>query len=151
MGFRDIDIAVLFRAKEFEMVEEILFQIKKEVGMEKLHLEPLYLEDILMGGVFSSLIHEGFSLRHGRKVGEMLGYSPYWLFTYRLDNLNNVEKVRFSQTLYGRKGAGLLQESGGRALGKGVFLAPVEKEYLFQEVLARFKVGHKSLRVLVKD
>ncbi len=151
LDFRDVDVSVLFRAKEYEKVEEILFKMKKELQLEKLHLEPLYVEDIFKESLFSSLLHESFSLRHHRMIGEMIGYTAYWMFSYNLDNLNPVEKVRFSQALYGREGRGLLQENKGKVLGKGAFLVPVEKEHLFKEMLVKFKVKYKASRALVKD
>ncbi len=151
LSYNDIDVCVLLRAKEYEKAENILFKIKKELSVERLHLEPLYVEELFKESIFSSLLHEGFSIRHGRKIGEMVGYKAYWLFTYTLPNLNNVQKVRFSQALYGRKGHGLLQENGGKVLGKGAFLAPVEKEHLFREMLTEFKAKYTAMRLLVKD
>jgi predicted nucleotidyltransferase len=151
LDYKDIDILVLFRNKDYDKAAEILHQIKHDLNLGNLHLEHLFFEEMFKESIFSSLIHEGFSLRHNQTIGKMAGYNSRWLFTYTLDNLKNVDKVRFSQALYGRKGLGLLQENKGEPLGKGAFLVPVEKEHLFREMLDKFKIKFKAKRVFVKD
>lgn len=152
--FKDIDIIVLFREKDYKNMENIIYNMKKEIGIGNLHIEPLIVDSMFNEGIFASLIHEGISIRHDKNIGEIIGYKPFLLFMFSLEGLNNVEKVRFAQTLYGRdkfKKKGILQEEGGVSIGKGAFLAPISKEHIFRDMMIKFKVKFRVKRVFVKD
>src|SRR3989344_3286180 len=144
---RDIDLVILVREKDYKKTEDLLYNIKNSLSIKNLHIEHLIIDDFLEKSISSSIIHEGISLRHNKRVTEMLGYEAFALFTFSLDNLTNVDKVRFAQTLYGRKNDGLVQKDKGRALGKGSFIVPIEKQNLFLDVLTKFKVKYKAERV----
>ena len=145
---RDIDLIVLFRESDYKKIEESIYGIKRSIGIEGLHIEPLIVDDMLKESIFSSIIHEGISIRHDKNVSEMIGYKPFVQFTFALENLDKVNKVHFAQALYGRKGQGILREEGGRQIGKGAFIVPVSKEHLFREIMANFKVKYAVMRIL---
>ena len=148
----DIDLIVFFKEKNYRVTEEIIYAIKKTLNMEHIHIEPLFLDGLFKGSLFSSLLHEGISIRYGKSLNELAGYHPFLLFTFSLQHLKKVEKVRFAQTLYGRKkGKGILHEEGGISLGKGTFLIPVYKEHLFRDLMKQSHVSFTLRRVLVKD
>lgn len=65
--------------------------------------------------------------------------------------MTNVNKVRFAQTIYGRRNNGLLNKEKGKATGKGSFIVPIGKEELFREVLNRHKVSFEVKRIFIKD
>ncbi len=148
---RDIDLIVLLREKDYKKIEDTLHKIKESLDIKEVHIEYLIVDDLLRKSISSTVIHEGISLRYERGVAELLGYKSYSLFTFSLINLKIVEKVRFAQTLYGRKNDGLIQKENGRSLGKGAFIVPVAKQELFREVLKRFKVDFALSRVLIRD
>ncbi len=151
LDFRDIDIILLLREKDYKNIENLLYEIKEDLKIKYLHIEPIVVDDIFTEPIFLSLIHEGISVKYGAHVSDLMGYHPFFLFTFSLEGLKNIDKVRFAQTLYGRNGKGILEEEGGVSLGKGSFLAPVEKEHLFLEVMHTFKTKFEVKRVFVKD
>ena len=73
------------------------------------------------------------------------------LFTFSLERLSNIDKVRFAQTIYGRNKDGLIKSQGGIFLGKGSFISPVEKTELFKEALTKHKATFKMRRSFIKD
>ena len=148
---KDIDVIVLFKEKNYKIMQEIIYKIKKDIEMEQLHIEPLLVENMFKEKIFSSIIHEGISIRNNKNIGELMGYKPFSLFSFSLEKLDKIEKVRFAQTLYGRKGNGLLKEEKGRYLGKGVFIIPINKEELFREIMLKFKTKFNVKRILLKD
>ena len=79
---RDIDVLVLFKEKDYKLIEDVLYDIKKNLKIGNLHIEPLIAENLLKEKIFSSIIHEGFSIRHGKNIGELIGYKPFLLFTF---------------------------------------------------------------------
>ena len=148
---QDIDVIVLFKNKDYEIMQEIIYEIKKDIGIEQLHIEPLFVENMFKEKIFSSIIHEGISIRNNKNVGELIGYKPFSLFSFSLEKLEKIEKVRFAQALYGRKKNGLLKQENGKALGKGVFIIPINKEELFREIMLKFKTKFNVKRILLKD
>ena len=77
LDFKDIDVIVLFREKDYKNIEGIIYSIKREIGIENLHIEPLVVDNMLNESIFSSLIHEGISIRHNKGIGELIGYKPF--------------------------------------------------------------------------
>ena len=146
----DLDLIVLFRDNSGSS-ENLLYNIKKSIEIPNLHIEPLFIDDIFKSRISSSIIHEAISLKHNSSLSELLGYKSFSLFSFSLDKLPNVKKVRFAQTLYGRNKDGLLSKSKGQVLGKGAFIIPVETEELFKELMASFHVNYKVFRVLIKN
>jgi len=148
---RDIDLIILFREKEHQQIEETIYNLKKSLEEYNLHIEPLIIDKLFESKIFSPIIHEGFSIKYNKPLSEIIGYAADSLFKFSLEKLNNVEKVRFAQTIYGRKNDGLLQKENGTALGKGAFMVPVGKEELFREVLTKFKAEFTIKKIFVKD
>ena len=147
---KDIDIIVLFRNKNYKMTGELTYSIKKNANIENLHIEPLIIDEMFQSKIFPSIIHEGFSIKSNKRISEIMGYKACSLFTFSLEKLNSIEKVRFAQTLYGRKNDGLLQKEGGISVGRGAFMSPIEKEEFFKEALNKQKVKFNIRRVFVK-
>lgn len=148
---KDIDLIVLFRERDYKKIEDIIYDIKQNLEIENLHIEPLIVDNFLKESIFSTVIHEGISIKHNKTISELIRYKSFVLFTFSLKKLKNIEKVRFAQAIYGRKGEGILKEEGGIILGKGAFFAPISKEHIFRDIMAKFKVNYDTRRVLVKD
>jgi len=146
----DLDIIVLFRDNS-DSSENLLYNIKKSLKIQNLHIEPLFIDNLFKSKISSSIIHEAISLKYNSSLSELLGYKGFSLFSFSLEKLPNVKKVRFAQTIYGRNKDGLLSKSKGRVLGKGAFIIPVESEGFFKELMATFDVNYKVSRVLIKD
>ena len=148
---QDIDLIVLFREKNHQQIEETIYKLKKEFREYPLHIEPLEIDKLFESKIFFPFLHEGFSIKYSKPLSQVIGYSACSLFKFSLERLKNIEKVRFAQTVYGRKNDGLLQRERGTSLGKGAFMVPIDKEELFREVLVKFKVDFIVKRIFVKD
>ena len=148
---RDIDIIVLFKEKNLREVEEILYKIKEAISIKEIHIEPLFSDSFLSESIFLTILHEGFSIRHGKKVSEMIKVKAYSLFSYKLENLSKVEKVRFAQALYGRNKDGLIYAENGIILGQGSFMIYIEREEIFKELMKRWGIKYNYKRIFVND
>lgn len=148
----DIDIITLFRDKDYEKIEEINYDIKKigdKLGL-KLHIEPIIVDNLFNQKIYSSILHEGFSIKDMKSNSELIGLNPCILLEYSLKDKKASDKVRFSYALYGRKkGEGLINSIKGRDVGKGSILVPVDKEGIIKEFFGLWKVGFKEQRVFV--
>lgn len=148
----DIDIIVLLKEKNLRQVEDALFKIKEDISFIKnLHMEPLFLDTMFDESIFLTVLHEGFSIKENKFVSEIMNLKSYVIFSYGLENLSKIDKVRFAQALYGRNGKGLLSEFGGVSLGSGSFMVDVSKEELFKEFFKKWKVIYTRKRAFVSD
>ena len=150
----DIDLIVVFAERGLKIIEELTFQVKESirgvVGDKEIHIEPIVISNLFKEKIFSFILHEGFSIKNNKYFSELTGFNAFSLFTFSLNNLSKIEKVKFSQALYGRKNNGLLYEEKGKSLGKGSFIVPIQKQELFKEMLDKWKVKYKLHRTLIK-
>lgn len=149
---RDIDIILLFRDKDYKKIEDISYAITK-IGKKlhlNLHVESMVIDDIYREKIYSTILHEGFSIKNGKFIAEMLGFVSYTLITYLLKDKTASEKVKFSYALYGReKGTGFLSSIGGEEIGKGAIIVPIQKEELAKEFFDQWKVSIKTQRIII--
>ena len=95
-------------------------------------------------------VHEGFSIKFGKPLREVLGFNSYTLFTFSLKNLNSSDKVRFQYALYGRgKKTGVLEENQGRQVSPGAILIPVNKEREVEDFFRNWKTHYKKERWMI--
>jgi len=146
---RDMDLIVLFRCKDYKKIENLLYEIKNSIKGHMLHVEPLIIDDFFNKSISSTILFEGISLKNNSSISDMLNFYSYSLFTFSLSNLSNIQKVRFAQTVYGRKNNGLIKTEEGKMLGKGAFIVPVNKEELFKEVFNKFNVKADVTRIII--
>lgn len=147
----DFDLIVFFKEKNLKEVEEKLFDIKESLGIKDVHIEPLFAESLFEEKIILSILHEGFSVKRNKFLSELIDIKPYSIFSFSLENLSKVDKVRFAQTLYGRNKDGLLNNEKGIVLGQGSFMVYVEKEELFKELMKKWKITYKYKRAFVSD
>lgn len=149
---RDIDLIILFKEKNLKLVEESFFDIREDLDFIKnVHIEPLFVDSMFEESIFLAVMHEGFSVKHGKFVSELLKVSSYCIFSYNIEGLSKIDKVRFAQALYGRKKDGLLYQEKGISLGAGSFMVDIRKEELFKEFLKKWKVKFSKKRAFVSD
>jgi hypothetical protein len=147
----DIDIILLLREKDIKENNELMYQIKKSISFENIHIEPLLIDEMQTSKIFPAIIHEGYSIANNKMVSELINYVPFSLFIFSLKKLNKIEKVKFAQAIYGRKNKGLLTEEKGFQVGKGAIAVPVKKEELFKELFNKFKVSFSVKRILMNN
>ena len=142
----DLDIIVIFTEKNYEKAEKILPKLKDEIASiennVEIHLELSYADKLFTEEIFQAIIHEGFSLKHNKRIADLIGFSSKSLFTFSLNNLTKSKKVQFSYALYGRKKDGLIYQEKGEYLGKGSFIVPTPKEELFKELLNKWDIKY---------
>lgn len=146
----DVDIIALFRDKDYEQIESILYQIKKigETAETNVHAEPIIIDNLHKQKVYVSILHEGFSIKNMTYLSEMLGFKSFILLNYNLQNKTASDKVRFSYALYGRKkGEGILNSVQGMEAGRGAILVPISKHEIIKEFLKQWDVKYKEQRV----
>ena len=148
---RDFDLIVFFREKNLKEVAEKLFDIKESLWIKDIHIEPLFVDNLFEEKIILSILHEGFSVKKNKFLSEMINIKPYSIFSFNLENLSKVDKVRFAQTLYGRNKDGLLYVEKGISLGQGSFMVYVEKEEIFKELMKKWKINYKHKRAFVSD
>jgi len=147
----DLDLIIIFKNKDYAKIEELSYQTKKILSNYNTHIEHLIIDQLTKTEITSSIIHEGISINHKKPLSEILGFYSCSLFSFSLEKLTNVKKVRFAQTIYGRKGEGLLKKEKGIQLGRGAFLVPVQKEELFKEVLSNFNVKFNIKKAMINN
>lgn len=151
---RDIDFLIIFTHKDYKTIEELSYQIKEDILQviknKEIHIETIILHNLFKEKIFSAILHEGFSIRNNEFFSELTGFKACSLFVFSLNNLSKVEKVKFSQAIYGRKKDGLLYQEKGESLGKGSLIVPVEKEELFRQMMDKWKIKYKLKRILIK-
>lgn len=148
----DVDVIALFRDKNFEKIEDVLYTIKQAGDKLNLiiHAEPITVDNVFMEPVYTSIIHEGFSIKFMKFIRDMLNFKSYVLFTYNLEKKKQSEKVRFSYALYGRKkGEGLLAALKGKVIGKSSMLVPVEKQEAIKPFFREWGVTYKEQKVSI--
>lgn len=146
----DIDIIVLFREKDYEKIEQIIYAMKKI--NEKLDIEPIVVDNMHQEPVYLSILHEGFSIRHMKPISQMMGLRAFIMVSYSLKDKTPSDKVRFAYALYGRKkGEGLLDKMNGRDAGKGSVLIPIEFQATARSFFAQWGVAAAEKRIFVKD
>ncbi|MFA5020311.1 MAG: hypothetical protein WC533_04390 [Candidatus Pacearchaeota archaeon] len=147
---RDLDLIVLFKEKNMNEVQESLYNIKESLNREKeIHIEPIFAESIFKEKILLTVLHEGFSLKESRYLSEVYNFGAFSIFSFNLENLSKIDKVRFAQALYGRKKDGLLQLEKGVSLGQGSFMVNVEREEVFKELMKKWKINYNYKRAFV--
>jgi len=149
---RDIDLIVLFKEKDMKDAEEKLYEIKEKLNFIKpIHMEPLFLGNMFKERIFLTILHEGFSIKEGKFVFELIKIGSFVIFYYNLRNLSKLDKVKFAQAIYGRKKDGLLYQERGISLGPMSFMVPVSREEIFKEFMKKWKITFERKRVFVSD
>ena len=148
----DIDIFILFKLKNLDDVSCVLYEMNESLReFGKVHLEPVYLEELLESSLLFTVLREGFSIKQDKFVFEKLKKESYTIFSFKLDNLSKVDKVRFAQALYGRKKDGIFYKEKAVVLGSGSFMVDTLKEEIFKELFVEWKIKFRARTALVDN
>lgn len=137
---KDIDLAVIVAEKDLNMVTAI----KEEVGIEDIHITLMEFEDIYSGGLFLSLLKEGYSLKEDDFLKNRLGIRPVRFYIYDLKHLDKSKKTMFGIAL--RKN---LQKTKGEKIGAGAVLIPIEQASYFEDFLDVWGMKYKTKELTV--
>ena len=135
---KDVDVAVVVNKKDISIVGEIKEEIKN------LDVEMIEPEEIYQSRLGIALITEGFSIRKGKFLREILGLFPMKIYTYEIKNLTQSKKV-----LFGRGLIKLLKDTKAVKLGAGSIMIPIEYSGEFEDFLETWNLKYKTREYLV--
>ena len=141
----DTDIAIIFREKiSNDKIHSITGSLKNY------HAEYLFLDELYSEPLWQTLLSEGFSISKKKFLHEIFGMKSWFLFTYDLSSFPKTEKSKFSHAIFGRKiETGLLKELGGKPLGRGSLIVPVQNADKMREILDRWKVNYNVKKIFI--
>jgi predicted nucleotidyltransferase len=150
---RDIDIIMIFKQVDNEEYFNLPYELKSmlessDVGAD---VKGMRIEDLFNPNMLSreSILIEGYSLVHGKFLHEMLGFSSYSLFIYKLDGMNNSQKTRFQYSLKGRGDEeGMVQKTKSHHIGKGCIMVPTRFSEEFKKYLGSWGIEFREIRGL---
>lgn len=121
-------------------------------GIEGYHVSQISPREFFLSHptLASTLLKEGYSLKHNCFLSEKLRFKPRILFSYSLSDLSASKKVQFVNILRGKSGTkGLIEESKGEWLANQVFVLPIENDYLFEKLFQNFNIKYKKSYILM--
>lgn len=145
----DIDLLVIFKDKK--NLNKGLKDIYKTTAESHQFFQAiaLTLDEFKKSPLRESVLRDGKIHYTNKEVEKLLiqPYKPYALITYSTANLNQKERIPFTQKLEGRgKGKyrydGLIQKLEGYKVGKGVAMIPIENLKILIELLEEKGVNH---------
>ena len=150
---RDTDILIIFKEKNLnerlEIAHKFKEKIKKRISnpdVRAINLIELFdLNFSARQGIFT----EGYSLIDNLSFSSRIGFRGYALFTYSLKSLSHNNKTKFTYSLIGRNGKGMIEKTNAVPLGKGAIIVPIEKSIMFEDFLNLWKVNYKMKKALI--
>lgn len=136
---RDIDIALLVKEKDEDLIEKIENDIRKNIDYN-VDFTVMSIEDVY-SSVWLSLIKEGFSISKGKYLHEIYNIEPCILFKYNLKSLDRVKKVQFDRGLNE-----ILKATKGTRLLRTIVVIPLEESFQFEEFLKTWKLEYEARR-----
>jgi len=133
---KDIDLAFIVKEKEIDLIPSI----KKDLGIDKVHLEFILVEKVYSNTLFLSLLNEGYSVREETYLRKILGTRPMRLYSYDLKHL----ATRSQKTLFGIALNKTLVKVNGKRIGIGVILIPIRQTSFFEDFLEVWGLKYKT-------
>jgi len=132
---KDIDLAFIVKEKDIKLAH----LIKKELGINKVHLEFITSDDIYSSPLFLSLINEGYSIKKNDFLKNILKIKPMRVYSYDLKHLNKSKK-----TLFGMALKKTLKKIKGDKLSIGAVLIPISQTSYFEDFLEVWEMKYKT-------
>lgn len=131
----DLDLALLVTELDLGLVSKV----KKDLGIDQVHLEMVLVDEIIYNTLFLSLINEGYSVLKGKYLNELLGTKPMRLYSYDLIHLNQSQK-----TLFGKALRQNLSKMKGIRVSPGAILIPLSLSSYFEDFLKAWGMKYKT-------
>ncbi|MEK6864654.1 MAG: nucleotidyltransferase domain-containing protein [Nanoarchaeota archaeon] len=132
---KDIDLAIMAKEKNLDLPR----QIKKDIPWENVHLEFIRTGELYSNPLFISLLNEGYSIKEGAFIRDILGLSPKRLYKYDLKHLEQTKKVMFATAVNK-----ILKKTGGEKIGNGAVLIPLSNASYFEDFLEIWGMKYKT-------
>jgi len=154
----DIDLLILTsdNSKQ-EEIQNAIIELESKTGctvqpiirtIDKLHNTD--------SGLLQNIFNEGkiLYLKEPEEIPSalLLKQKPYIIYSFKINNLSQKEKVRFNRELYRqvRKNyeyQGLLKKLGGKKISSGCVIVPQKKKDIIEKFLNKFSVKFKQIKV----
>lgn len=154
----DIDLLILTsdNSKQ-EEIQNTIIELESKTGctvqpiirtIDKLHDTD--------SGLLQNIFNEGkiLYLKEPEEIPSalLLKQKPYIIYSFKISNLSQNEKVRFNRELYKqvRKNyeyKGLLNKLGGKKISSGCIIVPQKNKDIIDKFLNKFSVKFKQLKV----
>jgi len=131
---KDIDLAVIIKERDINLAQ----YIKKEIGIDKIHLDFITLDDVYTP-LFLSLINEGYSIQKDDFLRNILKIKPMRLYAYDLKHLDRSKK-----TLFGLALKIALKKISGEKISTGAVLVPISQTGYFEDFLDIWGMKYKT-------
>lgn len=132
---KDIDLAFIVKEKNLELIP----LIKKNLGIDNVHLEFINIKDIYSTKLFLNLLNEGYSVKYNKFLRDILNIHPMKMYTYDLKHLNKSKKTLFGIAL--KKN---LRRINGEKIGIGSVLIPINQTSYFEDFLEIWGLKYKT-------
>ncbi|HRZ85586.1 MAG TPA: hypothetical protein P5277_02290 [Candidatus Paceibacterota bacterium] len=149
----DTDFLLIFLNKKLDDQLKIAQKFKQDIkeriknpDIKTINFQELADKNFL---ATQGVLVEGYSLLNSKPFAEKFGFKGYQMFSYNLSNLNHNSKTKFTYSLIGRRGKGILSLVNAEHLGKGVVIVPIEKSSVFEDFLKEWKINYKSKKTLI--
>ena len=132
---KDIDIAFIVKERDIKLVP----LIKKELAINKAHLDFITFDDVYSSHLFISLLNEGYSIKKDDFLRNILKIEPMKLYSYDLKHLNKSKK-----TLFGIALKKSLKKIKGEKVSTGAVLIPINQTSYFEDFLDVWEMKYKT-------
>lgn len=129
MNPADIDIAVIMESKDPVLIGEM----QKTIPLKNIHLQICAYDDFLKSTLPYFMLSEGYSIKDGRFISDILGIRRKALYTFSLDALSQVQKVMLNKGL-----TALIQSTKAEKVGKGAVLVSVRASGEFDDFFSQW-------------
>lgn len=140
---RDIDVAIVFNETSSKLW----------VGLNKMsdryHFTKTRFSDLLEDPLlWQTLLHEGYSLKHKKKLSGIVGMKAFFLFEYGMDRLSKVERQSLNHALYGSGGRdSFLKGINGEKFGQKKVIVPDEESEEMRGFFETWNIAYTVKRV----
>lgn len=127
----DIDLAILSRSKASLGLKEEIRKLIENVDVE--------MVSDFYSPLWPVLMREGYSVNKGEFLFKLYNLQPVVLYSYSLKRLDSVQKVQFSRGV-----KSIVKETKGKFITRSVVLVPMDKKFIFEELLATWNIEFDS-------
>jgi len=137
---RDVDVALVVRDEaKFSLDKLSRIRDKLRGNLEQVDTELVEPQEVYSTELGLRVILEGYSIKQGGFLHEILGIKPYNLYHYSLQELNRSKKTTFNRAL-----KSLLAEIGGEKIGRGVVKVPRSQSGEVEDMFKQWEVWDKT-------
>jgi len=154
----DIDLLILTTKRETQReVQNKIIKLESEIDR---NIQPTVrtISELQKtdSGLLQNIFKEG-KILYLKEPAEMpsallLQQKPYLIYSFKISNLSQKDKVRFNRTFYeqakkGYKYNGLLNELAGKKISPGCVIVPISQKEKIEKLFKKFNVSFEQLKV----